>query len=305
MKYLIVLSVFLLGCSGQSKQANAIKSDITAETKNTIAVCSSQFSDAQIVYLEGEYLSEKARIAGGTNTESKGMVLEQHGMNGQEKLALKQMYYECIESHKQNTNTSAKYDLVITKSYMKPWGLFFKDQPIAFLSMDVMNLSNEPVLITSAEVSLARTNGMLKREGRNVNGMSFLPQSNKPVLIAPGEKKTVSINVGFQLDGLEPILNDIEIDKQPYFTLTDDLDSVKHLHATYLVEHMNAYLERAYGKDSAIEVVLYSGIKTEVYSNTFRLGDGKDLFDTSGNIDWSAFLGELAYIKQDSQFSSN
>ncbi|WP_139130256.1 hypothetical protein [Vibrio cyclitrophicus] len=171
--------------------------------------------------------------------------------------------------------------------------------------MDVMNLSNEPILITSAEVSLAHTNGMLKREGQSGGGMSFLPQNNKPVLIAPGEKETVSIKIGFQLEGLEPILQAIKIEKQPYFTLTDDPDSVKHLHATYLVKHMNAYLEHAYGKDSAIEVVLYSGIKTEVYSNTFRLGDGKDLFDTSGNIDWSAFLGELAYIKQDSQFSSN
>ncbi|USD55212.1 hypothetical protein [Vibrio sp. SCSIO 43155] len=188
---------------------------------------------------------------------------------------------------------------------MKPWGLFFTGKPLAFLSMDVMNLSNEPILITSAEVSLAHTNGMLKREGQSGGGMSFLPQNNKPVLIAPGEKETVSIKIGFQLEGLEQLLQAIEIDKQPYFSLTDEPNSRKHLHASYLVDHMNDYLEAAYGEDGAIEVILYSGIKTKVYSNTFRLSDGKDLFDNSGNIDWSAFLGELAHIKQDSPFNSH
>ena len=106
MKYLIFLSVFILGCSGQHVQKSVVKSDITPETKNAIAICASQFSDDQIVYLEGEYLKEKARISGGTSSESKGIVVDQSGMTGQEKLELKKMYYDCIESHKQKKNMS-------------------------------------------------------------------------------------------------------------------------------------------------------------------------------------------------------
>ncbi|EGQ7859459.1 hypothetical protein INT50_01815 [Vibrio diabolicus] len=106
MKYLIFLSVFVLGCSGQYVQKSAVTSDITSETKNSIAICASQFSDDQMVYLEGEYLKEKARISGGASSESKGIVVDQSGMTGQEKLALKKMYYDCIESHKQKKNMS-------------------------------------------------------------------------------------------------------------------------------------------------------------------------------------------------------
>lgn len=181
---------------------------------------------------------------------------------------------------------------------MTPWYLFFSDKPLAFLSMDVMNLSNEPILITSAEASLTQTNGKLSREGQNFGGMSFLPQDNDPVLIYPGKKETISINIGFQLEGLEPFLEAMELDKQHYVPPSDEPAKLRYVNNLNLIKYINSYLELQYGKDASIEITLYSGIKTEVYSKVFRLGDGRNMFDNSGNIDWSAFLGELAHIKQ-------
>ncbi|OLQ73148.1 hypothetical protein BIT28_25315 [Photobacterium proteolyticum] len=161
-----------------------------------------------------------------------------------------------------------------------------------------MNLSNESILITSAEVSLVDTNGKLKREGQRGAALSFLPQDNEPVLIAPGKKETISIRIGFQLEGLIPILDDMKLEQQPYFPPADEQGDVRRVHASMLVHYMNTYIKETYGSDASIEVKLYSGVKTKIHSRVFRLAEGGDLFDHSGNIDWSAFLGELAHIKQ-------
>ncbi|OLQ73149.1 hypothetical protein BIT28_25320 [Photobacterium proteolyticum] len=101
MKYFALLAVFMLGCTNQAANIEKSVSELTPETKNAIAICSSQFSDEQKVFLEGQYLEEKARISAGTNSTSKGLVVDQSNMTGQEKLELIKMYHTCVNSHLQ------------------------------------------------------------------------------------------------------------------------------------------------------------------------------------------------------------
>lgn len=187
--------------------------------------------------------------------------------------------------------------MLITKSYMIPWPNFYKDLPVSFLSLEVMNLEPTPILITSAEVILDGTNGKLVRNGRYSNALSPSPENNEPVLIRPGERKILNIDIGFEMNNILPILNEFDLQNQPY-AAHGNYNVLLH---TDYVTHLNEKISHLYGKNSYIEVNLYTGYKTIIYNNKFYLTDGRDLFDNSGNIDWSIFLGMLADILQNNK----
>lgn len=181
---------------------------------------------------------------------------------------------------------------------MIPYWLFFDDKPIAFMSIDVINLNNFPILITSAEVSLTGTNGKLNRGGWQSPTLSSLPQDNVPILIAPGKKERIKINTGFEFSGIYDYLERMDLGNQLYFPVDGPATEIRRVHYHGLVPYLNDYMETLYGKGSTIEISLFTGIKTLIHTRKIKLSQGSDLFDHSGNIDWSAFLGGLAHIKQ-------
>lgn len=189
-------------------------------------------------------------------------------------------------------------EVIVTKSYMIPWQLFYKGKPLAFLSLEVMNLESTPILITSAEVTLNGTNGKLARNGKIDPALSSSPENNEPVLLKPGQKKLIQINIGFEMKNILPTLNDFNLQNEMYAPY----DDFNVLLRTDYVSRLNNKISQLYGKNSYIEINLYTGYKDILYTNKFYLTNGTDLFDHSGNIDWSIFLGMLADLQQKNKF---
>ncbi|WP_432454823.1 hypothetical protein ACRRS0_05045 [Agarivorans sp. QJM3NY_29] len=185
---------------------------------------------------------------------------------------------------------------------MKPWWGFYNDEPLAFLSLEVMNLNTETVLITSADVSLNGTNGKLDRKGAQGPALSYKPEDNDPVLLKPGEKAKIDIKIGFLFKGIHSYLKPMNLERQAYYPIDGDRSVVRSVSYIGLVDHLNLYIEELYGKNASIEVNLYSGYKTLIHTTELLLTEGSDMFDSSGNIDWAAFLGDLAHIKQTQSF---
>jgi len=181
---------------------------------------------------------------------------------------------------------------------MIPYSLFFDDKPLAFMGVDVINLNNSPILITSAEVSLIGTNGKLSRGGWQSSGLSPLPQDNDPILIAAGKTEKINVDTGFVFTGIYDYLLPMDLESQMYFPMDGAATEIRRVHFHGLVPYLNNYIETLYGKDSTLEISLYTGIKTLIHTRKIKLSEGSDLFDHSGNIDWTVFLGELAHIKQ-------
>jgi len=164
-----------------------------------------------------------------------------------------------------------------------------------------MNLTSQPILITSAEVVLKNSNESLIREGAQLPSLSYDPAQGNPVLIQAGERKNVSIKQGFKFNGLEPALEEMGILNQPYSKYSLDGDSYI-IHDLELIDRFNAQLSKLYGADAALEVLLYTGLKTQILSHEVAITKGKDIFDSTGSLDWTRFLGKIASFNPQNEY---
>ncbi|WP_432454822.1 hypothetical protein ACRRS0_05040 [Agarivorans sp. QJM3NY_29] len=99
MRKIYLLLVFtVLGCSTSTSKHDA---KLTPETENAIALCSSHFSKEQSAFLEANYKEHMGSIGGKATTSSKGLVINQEGMDSADKVKLMEMYLKCIESHQE------------------------------------------------------------------------------------------------------------------------------------------------------------------------------------------------------------
>lgn len=97
MRIFIFLLLIISGCNSTNNVQT--KNSLSDDTKNAIALCSSQYSDEQKEYLEADYNKYKANLALGSNNSSKGLVIDQNNMNSDDKLELFKSYIQCINSH--------------------------------------------------------------------------------------------------------------------------------------------------------------------------------------------------------------
>ncbi|TOI48146.1 hypothetical protein CGI58_24360 [Vibrio parahaemolyticus] len=183
---------------------------------------------------------------------------------------------------------------------LQPWSDFYRSKPLAFLTVEVMNLTSGPILITSAEVALKNSNEYLTREGAQSPSLSYDPAKSQPVLLQAGERKFIRIKQGFNFEGLAPVLENMGVLNQPYSKFSESGEAYI-IHDLRLVNKFNDQLAKLYGRDASFEVLLYTGLKTRVVSHEVGITRGKDMFDSTGSLDWTRFLGKIASFNPDNE----
>ncbi|MCR1815222.1 hypothetical protein [Aliarcobacter butzleri] len=93
--YLFVL-LFLSSCSNNLPSN---QNGLSTDTKNAIALCSSNFSEEQRSFLEASYMVKEAEISMGKKNQSNGLQIDQTNMDSKDKVELMKLYIDCIESH--------------------------------------------------------------------------------------------------------------------------------------------------------------------------------------------------------------
>lgn len=99
MKLSIIYLLILLFLSSCSNPLPNNQNNLTQDTKNAIALCSSNFSEEQKSFLEATYLRKQADISIGKINHSNGLKLDQTNMDSKDKVELMKLYINCIESH--------------------------------------------------------------------------------------------------------------------------------------------------------------------------------------------------------------
>ncbi|MCR1815221.1 hypothetical protein [Aliarcobacter butzleri] len=184
--------------------------------------------------------------------------------------------------------------LLIKRIYLEPSGLSKKNDILSFLSFDIINLSNFPILITSAEVNQLSQIKKLDRQGVTIgeNTFDYKVENNEPIYLKPGETKNISISNGFLFKNFMYFLNKNKLMNLQISKLGKDRYIV---HDLSIVEKLNTYMKEKY-PDLIFEVRIYSGYKDLVYKKNFTFSSGSDLFDNSGKVSWDYFLGTFIHL---------
>lgn len=97
MRIFIFLALLIIGCSNTNNTKN--QNSLSDDTKNAIALCSSQYSDEQKKSFEASYKEYKGNLSMVENNSSKGLVIDQNNMDSVHKVEIFKAYIQCINSH--------------------------------------------------------------------------------------------------------------------------------------------------------------------------------------------------------------
>lgn len=171
----------------------------------------------------------------------------------------------------------------------------------AFIYLELQSIWPEPFLLTAARVSVKTRSKAVHTDpamyGKSVLATHITANSSPDqFLFKPGEIKLVGLSQGIKLEG---ILNFFNGD-----VLNDDIWTYRTpISIPYIgrVAKFNHFLQKTYGKTTAIDIRLFEKDYQLVLKTDVKLGEGSDLF-AQGNIPTSryqfkhdAFIGEVLY----------
>lgn len=160
----------------------------------------------------------------------------------------------------------------------------------AFLHIKILNLSNQDILITSMEVVDINNRGILSSAYTN-SGLGPDVSKNKPIKISAGNEIEIGYSGGFKFNGLVSLFDLKKLSNEYYVENVSPRISQRN----NLVIELNQKLKILLSGDSNIKLKLFSGRKVLIAEHVFNVTDGTDIFDDTGKIQHSYFLGDLIH----------
>ncbi|MBU2071698.1 MAG: hypothetical protein KKE72_05075 [Gammaproteobacteria bacterium] len=190
-------------------------------------------------------------------------------------------------------------DLYIKSARFEPMHTFFvKDHDhhkndfyeTAFLHISILNLSNQDILVTSLEVVDVDGRGILS-PAYSSSALGPDVSKNKPVKIPAGDEVEISYSGGFKFNGL---VDQFDLNKLANEYYVADI-SPRISSRNNLVIELNQKLTELLSGESKIRLKVFSGRNSLIAEHIFNITSGTDIFDDSGKIQHSYFLGDLIH----------
>lgn len=163
---------------------------------------------------------------------------------------------------------------------------FHSNHDDASLSIQVRNYSKETMTWVAASLSVenSRTLVVAKSGGQGACTLGADRNKNNPVTIEPGATQWLTVATNIELHGISSYLTDEKLSDVFVHETAGAPFSIAQL---AYVDDLNAYFEKAYGRNAKIKVTLRS-ISNEEYVFYFHIAQGKDLFAKDGSLhhDW-------------------
>lgn len=196
-------------------------------------------------------------------------------------------------------NQRLQEELYIKSARFEPMPTFFvKDHgahkndfyETAFLHITILNLSNQDILITSLEVVDVNDRGILS-PAYSSSALGSDVSKNRPVKINAGNEIEIGYSGGFRFEGLVDLFDLKDLSNEYYVAEISPRISQR----TNLVIELNQKLKTLLSGESKIKIRLFTGKKTLIVAHVFNITEGSDIFDDTGKIQHSYFLGDLIH----------
>lgn len=190
-------------------------------------------------------------------------------------------------------------DLYIKSARFRPMETFFL-RPVegevndffetAFLYITVLNLGDSDLFLTSMEVADVDSKGILSN-AYSSSGLGPDISKNTPVRIPAGKEVELSFSGGFKFNGMVDLFDLDRLSKEPYFSDLSPRISLRN----DLVEEFNEILVSLFSGQANIRVAFYVGNENLLTEHDFTITKGVDIFDNTGKVQHSYFLGDLIH----------